>query len=231
MKKSFLYFSMVLLSAWLISCGNAENNPAADAGSCPKSKPDSTEKVVMYEFKATPMALSKIPGDIHYTGDALQAIKFTDKSGEHIALISETKHKTNGDYSSKWLFAGCYTKSKNGYTGNWTITDGEGECLFDITAAFIPKTFEVTDLDEDNLAEIWVMYKVTCRSDVSPAELKIIMYEDKQKFAMRGSTVIDFGDGPYGGEYSFDKAFQRGPAEFRDYAQQKWKENSKERYD
>jgi len=214
----------------LISCGNAENNTSAENQSCPAKDRDTAEKVIRHEFKATPMALSKIPDNIHYTGNAVQAIRFTDESGEYISLISETKESRDGDYSSKWLFAGCYLKNNNGYSSVWSIKDGEGECPFDITASFIPKTFEVTDLDEDNKAEVWVMYKITCRSDVSPAGLKIIMYENKQKYAMRGSAVIDYGEGPFGGEYTFDKVFQHGPAVFREYARQKWKENCEEHF-
>jgi len=77
----------------------------------------------------------------------------------------------------------------------------------------------VTDLNKDGKAEVWVMYKVSCQGDVSPIPMKIIMYQDNKKFALRGTTRVKVSATDYmGGEYSFDEAFKNAPVQFRQYA-------------
>ncbi len=72
---------------------------------------------------------------------------------------------------------------------------------------------------------------MVCHGDVSPLDLKIIMYEGSQKYAMRGENKIAFGtsdDGRIryiGGEYSFDVAFGNGPEVFRQQALKIWNRN------
>ena len=101
----------------------------------------------------------------------------------------------------------------------------------DIEANFIQNTFQVTDLNKDGVGEVWLMYIVACRSDVSPADMKIIMYQNGQKFAMRGQTKVEPSKGSFiGGEYKFDKAFNEGPPEFRDFAKKMWKAHIMQRW-
>jgi hypothetical protein len=52
------------------------------------------------------------------------------------------------------------------------------------------------------------------------------MYQDKQKFAMRGkSKMIMPENQPYGGEYTFDSSFKASAKAFRDFAQKLWNTN------
>lgn len=65
----------------------------------------------------------------------------------------------------------------------------------------------------------------------SAVDLKIIMYEGTQKFAMRGKTRvfagIDKKDVKHylGGEYKYDGAFANGPKEFLAFAKKLWDKN------
>jgi hypothetical protein len=60
------------------------------------------------------------------------------------------------------------------------VNDFIKDCMVDIDAAFKKNSLKVTDLDKNGIAEIWVMYEMACKGDVSPSDLKIIMYEGKQ---------------------------------------------------
>lgn len=58
------------------------------------------------------------------------------------------------------------------------------------------------------------MYKLGCRGGVDPLDMKIIMYENGKKYAMRGSEkiVISYNENTKnnnytGGKYTYDEAF------------------------
>ncbi len=77
----------------------------------------------------------------------------------------------------------------------------------------------VTDVDADGVAEIAFLCKLSCRSDVSPARLKLIMYEGAQKYAIRGSTKVpDAG----GGRMVVDRALERAREALRVFAVTRW---------
>ena len=70
------------------------------------------------------------------------------------------------------------------------------------------------------------MYKTVCHGDVSPCDMKIIMYHGLQKFAMRGQNRVQVSDTDFvGGDYKFDKAFIEGPTEFKNFAKSLWNKN------
>ena len=72
------------------------------------------------------------------------------------------------------------------------------------------------------------MYVTVCHGDVSPLLMKIIMYEGAKKYAVRGTTYIEYGEEEMrGGKFTLDDAFRNGPAAFRKYAEQLWKKNIK----
>src|ERR1043165_9397168 len=124
------------------------------------------------------------------------------------------------------LYAYKFSKKDGKIIQDWKIQDFVRDCPFDITASFVKDAFQVTDLDNNGKAEVWVMYKVTCRSDVSPCEMKIIMYEGETKHAMRGQNKVPADEKTYwGGEYKFDEAFEAAPKSFRNFALKLWNAN------
>jgi len=72
-------------------------------------------------------------------------------------------------------------------------------CPFDITCNFVPGAITVTDLDKDGIAETKVQYIIACRSDVSPAIMKLALYENGTKYTLTGNTWV-----PYSPEFKFD---------------------------
>lgn len=164
-----------------------------------------------------------------YKGQIVTAVTWTDKFGEHYVVTAETGKYTNAQGNrNALLYAYHYLKNKQ----TWRVQDGVTDCPVDLKAKFIKDAFAVTDLDNNGIAEIWLMYNVTCRGDVGPSEMKIIMYEGDKKHAMRGETKVSLSEKEvYGnGKYAFDDAFKKAPAVFRAYAQKLWAKNIMETF-
>lgn len=118
-----------------------------------------------------------------------------------------------------YLISGDSTKQ------TWRVYDYVKECPVDMFLYFIDDAFAVTDLNKDGKAEVWIMYKVSCQGDVSPVPMKIIMYQDNKKYAVRGTTRTKISATDYeGGEYTFDESFKNAPVEFRQHAEKLWKQ-------
>ena len=229
---------IIILSAVFLfqSCGNETKNRQQTA---PKKKLEDNSILASEIKKINPIILnvSELPNDIKYEGKIVNAIKWTDNLGENIVITTETgiyesknfKHENGGRDAE--IFAYHFIVENNNTKQTWKVYDSVSDCPVDIVAEFIDHTFKITDLDNNGLAEIWLMYKTVCHGDVSPSDMKIIMYEGKQKFAIRGENKVmhgidDNGTKMYmGGEYKIDKAFSDGPKVFLDFAKELWNKN------
>jgi hypothetical protein len=100
----------------------------------------------------------------------------------------------------------------------WKVYDFNKECPVDLDLYFINKTFAVTDLDKNGIAEVWIMYKNYCHGDISPVPTKIIMYEGNTKYALRGESRVN----KMGGNYTLDDNFRKGNVTFKQYAKKLW---------
>lgn len=167
----------------------------------------------------------EISKGIKYNGNIREAVRYTDRSGDYIVLISETgiyrneKIEHENDGGDAELYSYCFAVKQNSFEQVWKVYDFIHDCPVDIVASFVKDTFQVTDLNNDGIAEVWLMYRTVCHGDVSPCNMKIIMYQGRQKFAMRGENKDQTG---YGGTYRFDSAFMNGRKEFREFAKKLW---------
>ena len=179
-----------------------------------------------------------IPADIKYEGKLTKALKWQDDQGIHIVITSETgnfikegiPHESGG--SDAELFVYHFLDSEDLIVQVWKVYDYMHDCELDMEVSFLPNTLQVTDLNNDKIPEIWVMYKKACRGDVSPSEMKIIMYENTKKYAIRGETKVKVSEYDYyGGDFTADKSFEKGPKVFKDFAEKLWKKNVEEKWD
>ncbi len=174
---------------------------------------------------------TKLPNGIKFTGNIKSAVRWTDKLGDNIVITTETGETINktapsDDYRDAALYAYHYIVAKDSINLTWKVYDFIKECPLDIEANFVKNTFQVTDLNNDGVAEVWLMYKTICHGDISPCDMKIIMYQGTQKYAMRGQNKVQVSDKAfYGGDYKFDKAFLDGPTIFKDFAIKLWDKN------
>lgn len=169
---------------------------------------------------------------VEYEGDIKNGIQWKDGGVDNIVIISETgsfqSDKFNHEYEGldAELFAYHFSRVNDEYQLIWKVYDFISDCPVDIEATFIKNTLQVTDLNKNGIAEIWLMYKTACRGDVSPSDMKVIMYEGLKKYAMRGQNIVQLSEEEmYGGEYTFDNAFNSGPKDFRVFAKSLWDKN------
>ena len=184
----------------------------------------------------TNLAQNQIPSQIEYKGTVLNAVKWTDKSGENYVVLTDTIKETPSDYiedeyaDTKEIFAYHYVLSNDSMLKLWRVYDYVSKCDYDITVSFFMNAFRITDLNNDSIAEVWLMYKLACRSDVSPATMKIIMHQGKEKYAMRGENKAIYGKDEKGnvlfngGNFKADTALQKNKI-FYNYALKLWNEN------
>ncbi|MFC0516671.1 M949_RS01915 family surface polysaccharide biosynthesis protein [Mucilaginibacter angelicae] len=184
------------------------------------------------QIKVIKLNKTEIPKSITYKGHIIDAVKYTDKTGDHIVITTETgetkaKNSGNSDGRDAALYAYHYNiTGTDQFKLSWQTYDFLADCPFDITANYVPGTFTVTDVDNNGIAEVWLVYRTVCRSDVSPCDMKIIMHEGDKKYAARGTNKVKLSEKEYiGGTYTFDAAFKAAPVAFRKYAADTWKKN------
>jgi hypothetical protein len=191
----------------------------------------SPDKIQIIAFN--PKAL---PKEIRFKGKIVAGAQWLDKDGENLLLLCETgaikslmppnskenPYKEGGQAAA--LHAYHYIKHHQQYTLLWKLSDYVKLCPFDLEATFLPDSLTVTDLDGNGIAESTFLYKLGCRSDVSPVQLKLIMHEGKAKYVLRGKTLVPTGDPDkkLGGQKAIDPAFGRAPKVFLDHALQQW---------
>ncbi|MFA5010358.1 MAG: hypothetical protein WC644_00255 [Ignavibacteria bacterium] len=193
----------------------------------PERKPSSNNGVEMLVFDK-----SNIPSSIQYTGYIVTGKRWNDKNGENILLLTRTNVKEKKSRKSGYeeidleceLYGYHYVSTGGSYSLLWKTQDFVKECWFDLTLDFIPGSLSITDINENGIAESTFLYKMSCRSDVSPSELKLMMHENDVKYALRGEMLIKMEGYTAGGNYKVDKSFNSAPDGFLDYAKSQWKE-------
>ena len=177
------------------------------------------------EFIISDVAESQLPADIKWGGKFKKAWRWEDKLGDNLVVISATGiYESHDGHRNAEIFA-CHFLLPDTSKPSWKLYDFEKDCPVDVEAAFLKDAIDITDLDNDGITEIWVMYKKACRGDVSPSEMKVIMYEGGKKYAMRGENKVQFSEKEtYGGNYTFDEAFSKAKI-FQKFALKKWQQN------
>jgi hypothetical protein len=154
-----------------------------------------------------------------------RTLTFTDKAGEHQVRfeLGAQKQKAVGDdfIERTQLLTVVHTLGKKEL---WRAKDFVEKCEFDLALELVEGSIEVTDLDDDGEAEISFLYRLGCRSDVSPLSAKLLMYEGTTKYALRGDTRERVSEKDFmGGSFTVDPAFEKAPAKFLTFAKQQWK--------
>jgi hypothetical protein len=177
-----------------------------------------------------------LPQEVSVKGKIVAAGRWLDKNGENLLLLCETGYfkspvpsnsKENPYKERGWaaeLHGYHYVKVKEKFTLLWKLNDSVKICPFDLDATFLPDSLTITDLDHNGIAESTFLYKLGCRSDVSPVQLKLIMHEGRAKYAMRGETMVPTTEPgkKLGGEKTIDPAFRLAPKVFLDFALKQW---------
>ncbi|MEO6721367.1 MAG: hypothetical protein ABIN67_13445 [Ferruginibacter sp.] len=183
------------------------------------------------QMATTELTKATLPTSIKYKGKFIDAFQYKDTLGRNIIVRSETgifrtKADVDSGTNSAGVYAYRYTLKDDSAMLAWSMIDFVKQCELDITANFVLNAFSVTDLDKDSIAEVWLVYQTSCRGDVSPNTMKIIMYEGDKKYRMTGLRKIQLSPSEVlGGKYKFDDSFLNGNAIFKNYAKELWKKN------
>ncbi len=168
-------------------------------------------------------SIGKIPDEIKYSGSVVAMAKWDDKLGSNIVFITETAENSNEDTRSKELFGYHYLSDNLENNQLWKINDFVKDCPVDLTLEYIDRSLVITDLDKNGIGESSFLYKMSCKGDVSSDDMKLIMHEVKNKYAIRGSMDLKMnGQELEKGSMKADPSFDKAPPEFLEYAKKQW---------
>ncbi|HEX4956980.1 MAG TPA: hypothetical protein VFV46_02280 [Lacibacter sp.] len=153
-----------------------------------------------------------------------EAKKWYDATGENWLVLYETDAYITGKQSGATakLAAILYQKTDSGFLKKWTMNDYIKDCELDITCRFYDNHLSITDLDSNHVAEIMLVYALSCKGDVSPNLKKLILYTNGTKYAIRGEELMLLGKDTLGGITTIDSSLQQLPQVIRDSARQHW---------
>ena len=192
----------------------------------PKSSKDVTTDTAAVTFSPAEevtgvvRALLPDPASFHLR----EAKKWYDATGENWLVLYETDSyipKSKSGATAK-LAAILYQKTDSGFVKKWSMNDFIADCELDVTCHFYNDHLSVSDLDNNHIAEIMMVYALSCKGDVSPNNKKLILYTNSKKYAIRGEELMLMGKDTLGGVRHADSSFQQLPAIIRDSALKHW---------
>lgn len=215
---NLLFISLVSLN---IGCASKDTKETTNVN----TSDNETKAISESSIKVSPLKqldAADAPPNITYKGKASNVYQFSDKYGEHLIVVAETgETKSAGKNSDmKDMEMNVYHLQKKGetYAEIWKAQDYVRNCEFDLVLGIRPESMEVTDLDKDGIGEISFVYYLTCTSDVSPYQMKLLMYEGTDKYALRGTAkIMDIKS-----VFTPDAALKTAPADFLKFATEKW---------
>lgn len=145
----------------------------------------------------TPKRLTarQVPTELKLPGKLLEAWQWQDANGDNVLLISRTpvqpeaKPKALDEEWHTELYARQFIYRNGHYQELWRLYDANRYCWGDIELGPLAKATTITDLDSNGVSETTLVYKISCRTDVSPAQMKLVMHEGTKKYALRGSMI------------------------------------------
>lgn len=192
-------------------------------------------QVVAAQVKVIHLKKTEIAKDMKYKGEFKDAVQYADNEGTHTVITTEAMTASPADDNESvytgYLHAFSFLKTGNTVVQSWQMSDMAGPCGADQDTKFRSGSLDVTDLDQNGICEVWLIYRVSCRDYQSPSPMKVIMHEGIKKFAMRGTAKLKLKSATpqyMGGNYTFDDAFNGAPELFRTYARQLWAKNLNE---
>lgn len=219
------YFTIGSVMALLTACNGGDKNVSdkvsnTDSSNQQKQSGDTT--VSKNQFKLMGFDKANTPLKDSLKGTIADGADWVDAEGEHTVVLVQTDNKMVNDMQSQRIYAYCFKKEAGAWKPTWQVKDGISDCEVDATCMIFPGSLSVSDADSNGVAEVSFLYHLSCKGDVSPDEKKLIMYEGLNKYAIRGSTIIQFPNGREGGQKNIDPSFTKAPRALLDHANKRW---------
>jgi hypothetical protein len=170
------------------------------------------------------------------TETGLLNTKSSIEASKNVELISvggktDTIRNVAADYRIKGLFVYHYVISKDSAVLLWKNLDNMKDCSYKyLKADYLTKPI-ITDLDQNNKAEVWLMYETGCReNDSINLNMKLVLYSGVKSYTVRGirltkkQTITDFTPNMVKADTSFSEL----PQAFVDYSKNLWNKFIKE---
>ncbi|MEN9658492.1 MAG: hypothetical protein RL571_1957 [Pseudomonadota bacterium] len=144
-----------------------------------------------------PSEVKNIPAGMSIQGKLLQALRWQDKSGDNMMLLSHAEGDSqpakegSADGRDAHVYAAHYLLSADKPQRLWLLQDGVEQCPLDVAAVFDLAATRVADLDGDGVMETMIADSQACSRDVSPHSYKITLYAGKAKYGLRGTDRFD----------------------------------------
>jgi hypothetical protein len=219
--KFFIYITFIFFS---FSCSN-------DSGKETFKAVDTitTKYIPAEEVTGVVKALLPAPSSFNLK----EAKKWYDAMGENWLVLYETGSYVGkaGTGASAKLTAILYQKTDSGFFKQWTMHDFIADCELDVVCEFYDQHLSVSDLDSNGIAEIMMVYALSCKGDVSPNSKKLILYEGKNKYAIRGEELMVLKKDTIGGSRKNDASFEQLPQVIKDSALRHWQKFGVTKYE
>jgi hypothetical protein len=176
--------------------------------------------VPLLEFKAG-MVNKKL-----YKGQIKAGKRWKDSRGENIVILTQTgvywKDVYDATRSAK-LYAYHFIKSTDSTLKEvWKLNEIVDECAFEVRCEFFNNSLTITDLDKDGIAEVSFAYVLGCQKGPDPDEKKLVLYEGKDQYHIKGTTTVFKEKKQLGGDKEADKKFEQAPDGFLEFANKQW---------
>ena len=210
------------------------------------------------QIKIDSVPLNQLPESLSYKGNFIKCVKWNDKLGLNYLIISESQivrskiaqeliKTTEIDYISrsgdtlyddirtelrdKEIWGVNYVVENDSIYKLWEIYDFIKECYGGLKLDFLEPPI-VTNIDNSEVYQTWLIYKLNCSSDVRPSSLKILMHVGERKYAVRGTTIISLQGKLQSdkSEKKFDKDFKALPKVILDFANELWDKHKIDNY-
>jgi len=147
-------------------------------------------------------------------------ISWRDKQGQHFLLIKQSDISRNEDEgtSSQSINLTHWLKKDDRLMETWSYQDSIIDCPLDIELKFLAEP-RYPDIDHDGYHEVYFIVQKSCKGDISPAVVQVIMVDHKRvKYFMEADQKLVFPNGTTdGGDYDLGD-FEELPQPFQDYA-------------
>lgn len=190
------------------------------------------------------VAAASLPREVSEIPDISMSVRWTDSTGDNVVVSTGKIHRPSDDVVFRRAERGLPTRRISDYfketipfVYHFTVKNDTAyllwkagatglSCEVETKGNNVKSLFIVTDLDNDHIAEVWIIFKAMCIEDETPNPMKVIMYEENRRYVQVGTRLLKDGDTTSGGTYSFDDAFQKAPVVFREYADRLWRKNA-----
>ena len=216
------------VGGWLLSavaCGSSPRTGSATASEPSLPRAEDGRGASAAPSSLAVRTLSKVPDAVDAKGP--DAWGWRDRNGENVVVVTyaerEESNGAEGPTTSRSMVLTHDAIAADGtVVRKRTVKDFVNDCPFDVHLGLEDGSLQTSDLDGDGVAELTFAYRLSCASDVSPMDRKVLLLEDGDKYILRGHTGVNLGSEVVPSEYDVDPSVHRAPPAFREHLVAAW---------